>query len=598
MARYTDESVERVRDAIDIVELIGRRTDLKRAGADSFSGLCPFHDERTPSFSVTPSKKVYYCFGCQASGDAFTFVRETEGLDFPGALEGLADRYNVTLELAEEDPRAAARRQHQERLLALLERTCGYYERYLWESDEAARAREYLAGRGLDEAVLRRFRVGYAPSGWDRVLLASRRGGFSEKELLEAGLVQRSSDQPGRVYDRFRARITFPLCDRRGRVLGFGARAMRAEDPAKYLNSAESEIFHKRQHVFGENLASGPAAKSGAVVLCEGYTDVLAMHQAGIENCVGLMGTALTAEQVGLLSRLSRRLILALDADGAGQAAMMKSAALAGQKGLELRVVPLPAGSDPADVLARDGAAALPLLVERSVAFVQFRVERIIAGGDRETPEGRDAILSELRPVFADLGLGAMREELEREVASKLGVSERTIEGLLGATPLAGAPAARAAAAPPGPPATPALDAAERTERAFLGLCIALPERGSPLLAELDIGATFSSLVTRAAAEHLRADIEGPWPDVGEDTPLGRLLTELSVRASTLSAGPAGLEVAARQLQLGRIERAIEAVRAGGGTGIEQLGHQRVEIQAELDEWTLRSLEETAATPR
>jgi DNA primase len=588
MARYTDESVERVRDAVDIVELIGTRTDLKRAGADAFSGLCPFHDERTPSFSVTPSKKVYYCFGCQASGDAFTFVRETEGIDFPGALEHLANRYNVTLELAEEDPRAAARRQHHERLYELLDRTCGYFERYLWESDEAARARDYLIGRGFDEAVLRRFRVGYAPSAWDRVLLASRRGGFSEKELLEAGLVQRSRDQPGRVYDRFRARITFPLCDRRGRVLGFGARAMRAEDQAKYLNSADSEIFHKREHVFAEDLARSAAAKAGTVVLCEGYTDVIAMHQAGIENCVGLMGTALTPEQIGLLAQMARRVILALDADGAGQAAMLKSAALAAQKGVELRVVPLPAGSDPADVLGREGAASLPALVDRAVAFVQFRVERILASGDRATPEGRDRILEELQPVFAELGLGSMREELEREVAAQLGVSERTVEGLLGP----GATRSATAQAPP-----PALDAGERTERAFLELCIAMPERGAALLSELDIDTTFASPLTRAAAERLRADIDGPMQD-GEESDVARLLTKLVVGASTLTAGPAGLEVAVRQLQLARIERAIDAVRARGGTGVEQLGHERTEVKTELDEWALRSLEETAATPR
>jgi DNA primase len=431
MPRYTDDSKERVRDAVDMIDLVGTRVELRRAGADSYTGLCPFHDERTPSFNVTPSKKMYYCFGCQASGDPFTFAMETEGFDFPGALEMLAERYNVTLELAEEDPRAAARRTHEARLQALLERTCGYYERYLWESDEAARARDYLAGRGLEEAVLRRFRVGYAPSAWDRVLLASRRGGFSEQELLEAGLVQRSIDQPGRVYDRFRTRITFPLCDRRGRVVGFGARAMRAEDPAKYVNSSESPIFRKREHLFGVHLAQTAAARAGAVVLCEGYTDVIAMHQAGVENCVGSMGTALTAEQVGVLARLAPRLILALDADGAGQAAMLKSAALVAAKRVELRVVPLPAGSDPADVLKREGAAALPALVERAVAFVRFRVERILAGGERGTPEGRDRILEQLRPVFAELGPGAMREELEREVSAQLGVSERTVERVL-----------------------------------------------------------------------------------------------------------------------------------------------------------------------
>jgi DNA primase len=585
MARFTDESVERVREAIDIVELIGTRTELRRAGADAYSGRCPFHEERTPSFSITPSKKVYYCFGCQASGDAFNFVRETQGLDFPGALEWLADRYNVKLELAAEDPQAAARRQRQDRLLELLERTSGYYERYLWESDEAAKARDYLAGRGLDQAVLRRFRVGYAPSAWDRVLLASRRGGFSEKELLDAGLVQRSSDQPGRVYDRFRARITFPLCDRRGRVLGFGARAMRAEDPAKYLNSAESDLFHKRDHIFGEHLARVAATRAGSIVACEGYIDVIAMHQAGVENSVGIMGTALTDAQLGRLAGLAPRLILALDADGAGQAAMLKAATVAASKRLELRVVALPPGSDPADVLQREGAEGLPALVESSVPFVRFRVERILAAGDSATPEGTDEILAELRPVFAGLGLGAMREELEREVGARLGVSERTVQGLLGAA-APGSPGAGGGAN------AQALGPAERTERAFLELCIALPERGSALLANLEVGAIFSSPLTRGAAERLRADIRAT--DAGDNEELTHLLTELAVVASTLDAIPSQLEVAARQLGLARIERAIEAARASGGGGVEQLGRQRADVKTELDDWMLRALDETA----
>jgi DNA primase len=589
MPRYTDDSKERVRDAVDMIDLVGTRVELRRAGADSYTGLCPFHDERTPSFSLTPSKKMYYCFGCQASGDPFTFAMETEGLDFPGALERLAERYNVTLELAEEDPRAAARRAHEARLQGLLERTCGYYERYLWESEEAAKAREYLIGRGLEEAVLRRFRVGYAPSAWDRVLLASRRDGFSEQELLQAGLVQRSSDQPGRVYDRFRKRITFPLCDRRGRVIGFGARAMSAEHQAKYLNSADSDIFHKREHLFGVHLAQTAAAKAGAVVLCEGYTDVIAMHQAGVENCVGSMGTALTAEQVAVLARLAPRLILALDADGAGQAAMLKSAALLAAKRVELRVVQLPPGSDPADVLGREGAAALPVLVDRAVAFVRFRVERILAAGQRDTPEGRDRILEQLRPVFAEIGPGAMREELEREVSAQLGVSERTIERVLGA----GGDTSEAAAGA----ALPALDAGERTECAFLELCIALPERGSALLGEIDVDAMFANPLTRTAAQRLRASIESPAVEADESA-LETLLTKLAVIASTLDAMPGQLEVAVRQLDLARIQRAIDGVRAGGGAGVEQLGHERAEVQAELAEWLVRALEETAAPAR
>ena len=592
MARYTADSKDGVRDAIDMVDLVGTRTELRRAGADSYSGLCPFHDERTPSFSVKPSEKLYYCFGCQASGDAFTFVMETQGLDFPGALELLADRYNVRLELEDEDPRASEGRRRRERLLELLERTCGYFERYLWESDEAARAREYLAGRGLEQALLAEFRVGYAPSAWDRVLLASRRGGFSERELLDAGLVQRSRDQPGRVYDRFRARITFPLCDRRGRVLGFGARAMRAEDAAKYLNSADGEVFHKREHLFGEHLARAVAAKAGSVVLCEGYTDVIAMHQSGVRNCVGLMGTALTDEQLALLSRLAPTLVLALDADGPGQEAMLKAARGEEQKRFELRVVPLPAGSDPAEVLQRDGPGGLPALIARAMPFVRFRVERILAAGDVGTPEGRDRVLAELAPVFAKVNLGAMREELEREVASRLGVSEKAVEQLL-----AGARRGSSAAGRPLAVTTPSLDIGERTERGFLALCIALPDRGGPLLGEIDLDASFSNALTRAAAKHLAAHIDAPAAGI-DDPALVSLLAELSVRASTLVVVPAHLEVERRQLELARIERAIDAARAGGGSGMTQLGHEREAVKGELDLWLTRALEETSASPR
>ena len=187
MARYTDDSRDRVRDAVDMVDLVGSRVELRRAGVNRFEGLCPFHDERTPSFGINPAEKLYYCFGCGEGGDAFKFVQETEGVGFAGALEYLADRYGVALEVVEEDPAAAQRRAERERLLELLERTAAFYVRYLWDSEEASHAREYLAGRGLDEGALREFRVGYAPSAWDKVLVASRRTGFSDRELVAAG---------------------------------------------------------------------------------------------------------------------------------------------------------------------------------------------------------------------------------------------------------------------------------------------------------------------------------------------------------------------------------------------------------------------------
>ena len=353
MARYTDDSRDRVRDAVDMVDLVGSRVELRRAGVNRFEGLCPFHDERTPSFGINPAEKLYYCFGCGEGGDAFKFVQETEGVGFAGALEYLADRYGVALELVEEDPAAAQRRAERERLLELLERTAAFYVRYLWDSEEAAHAREYLAGRGLDESALREFRVGYAPSAWDKVLVASRRTGFTDRELVAAGLASRSQKE-GRTYDRFRRRIMFPLCDQRGRVLGFGARAMGADQKPKYLNSSDGLVFHKGRHLFGADIARTPATKAGEVIVAEGYTDVIAMHQAGLRHTVGLMGTALTDEQVGELARLAPTVLLALDADAAGQEAMLRGARVAARRNLTLRVVPLPVGSDPADLVVAE----------------------------------------------------------------------------------------------------------------------------------------------------------------------------------------------------------------------------------------------------
>ncbi|MCW2966584.1 MAG: dnaG, partial [Solirubrobacteraceae bacterium] len=442
MPRYTDQSKERVRDAIDIVDLVGSRVELRRSGGTSFSGLCPFHDERSPSFSVDAAKKVFHCFGCQEGGDGFSFVMKLDGLDFPGALEYLADRYKVPLEVAEEDPQAAAKRERRERLLELLERAATFYVRMLWESEEAAGARDYLRDRGLEEAVLREFRVGYAPSAWDTLLLVARRAGFGDREIYDAGLSQRN--QQGRTYDRFRRRITFPLADRRGRVLGFGARALGADQQPKYLNTSENEVFHKGRQLFGSDVARASAAKAGQTIVCEGYTDVIALHQAGLRNAVGIMGTAMTEQQVEALAGLAPTVLLALDADSAGQEAMLRAARVAAGRKLELRVVPLPVGSDPADLVQRDGPEAVGELIGASVPLVRFQVQRALDTADLSGAEGKDHVIDELRPVFAGLAPSVMRQELLGMVASRLDLADALVAELLakpGPAPRAVAPA-------------------------------------------------------------------------------------------------------------------------------------------------------------
>ncbi|HYY74327.1 MAG TPA: DNA primase, partial [Solirubrobacterales bacterium] len=288
--RFTSGTVERVKDAADIVEVVSAYTDLRRVG-ERYVGLCPFHEERTPSFSVDPREKLYYCFGCEAGGDLFRFVQEKEGLGFPEAVEALGERYGVQVERESLDPRAEEARRRRGRLGELLERTASFYAHYLWESSEATKARGYLASRGLGEEVLRAFGVGYAPSAWDQVLTRGQRAGFGVEELAAAGLVQRG--RGGGHYDRFRARITFPVRDARGRVQGFGARALRPDTKPKYLNSPEGELYRKSRTLFGIDLARAAIVKAGRAVVVEGYTDALAAHQAGIAEAVAVMGTAI-----------------------------------------------------------------------------------------------------------------------------------------------------------------------------------------------------------------------------------------------------------------------------------------------------------------
>lgn len=603
MARYTTDSRERVRDAVDFVELVSARTELRRAGPRSYQGLCPFHEERTPSFGIDPIQKVYYCFGCQASGDLFTFVQDTEGVDFKGALELLADRFGIELSLEREDPGEAEQRRRRERLYELLSRTCAYYERYLWESKEAASARGYLLQeRGLSEQALRAFRVGYAPSAWDKVLLASRRGGFSERELYATGLAQRSQEN-GRPYDRFRGRIMFPLADMRGRVLGFGARAMRAEQKPKYLNTSDNEIYHKGRHLYGAHLARAHATKAGEAILCEGYTDVIALHQAGFSNVVGLMGTALTDQQVGELSRLAQTVLLALDADSAGQEAMLKAYKLAAQRKLELRVVGFPEGADPAEVVRSGGAQAVEEAVSRSLPFVRFRVERVLAGGDDSTPEGRDRMIEQLRPIFQTLPESAMRMELTRLVSGRLGLPEGLAERLIaeGSSAAGGTPARPNASAAPQAPAR-VLSARERTERAFLAQCIAAPEAGRVALGGQQTGELFTSALLERAAIHLRdGDLEEPLRGIEEEErELVALLAELVVEAGRwqaegAGAQPAALEVQRLQLELASIERRIHSARAQGTGEVSELARRRAEVKQRFDRAQERALAETSA---
>ncbi len=593
MSRYTRDSVDRVREAVDIVTLISSRVDLQRKGVDSWFGCCPFHDEHTPSFHVRPDEKHYYCFGCSESGDAFDFVMQTEGLDFARALESLADRFGVTLQTEEEDPAAAAARARRERLYALLGRAATYYARQLWFDGaraEALAARRYLLDRGFTEEILREFRVGFAPPGWDTLLLASRRAGFSEEELLVTGVVQRSRRDPGKLLDRFRGRVMFPTADVLGRVRGFGARALSPEDQPKYLNTSEGDVYHKREVLYGIDLARRAAAKAGRMVLVEGYTDVLALHQAGVRNAVGIMGTSLTREQVAELVRIVGTLELCLDADPAGQGAMVRAAQLAAQlcadQRLELRVVPLPPGADPGELLAREGPDALRDRVASSVPYVVFEVDRILAGADLGSAEGKDRALAALRPALASLGQSVLRDELLRRVAGALELTDARLVTLLEAGARNGRAAGGNATArgpgPAAPRATPpaGLDPVLMRERAFLAMCVAAPGPGAAALAQVEPDELLSSEVLRRAARHLVGRLAAPMSELPrDDDELARAIADLVDRAGR--GGPISadsLEHSRLLLERARLERRIARARAQETAAIPALAREREQV--------------------
>jgi DNA primase len=401
----------------------------------------------------------------------------------------------------------------------------------------------------------------------------------------------------------------FPLADARGRVLGFGARAMRNNQGPKYLNSADGELYHKGRQLYGAHLARAHASRAGTVVVCEGYTDVLALHQAGLRNSVGLMGTAVTPEQVGELGRMASRIEMALDADSAGQQAMLRAAQVAHGRNLELRVVPLPPGTDPAELVQGEGAAGMRARLTRSVPFVRFRVEQAVAAGDLGTAEGRDRVLDELRPIFSTLGPSAMREELLRLVADRLELSPALLESLVGRREGRVGPESvsrsgagenvgagngglgSGAGARPGGGARP-LERREQTERTFLALCLALPDRGRDALGRLrPEDRYFTGELTRRAAVHLRDHLESPAQGLpAADADLAQLIAELSVRAATEPAHLATLELEALQLELAAVDREIVAARASGQGDVGGLATRRARVKVEVDKAVDRAM--------
>jgi DNA primase len=482
MAIIAQASIDQVKATADMVEVVGTRTQLRKVGA-RWTGRCPFHEERTPSFSVNAVDKLFYCFGCGMKGDLITFVKETEGLDFASAVEWLAERYRIPLSYEETSPQAEAKRERRARLLSLLEQAAAYYERNLWDSAAGAAAREYLTGRRLEETVCREYRLGLSPGG---TVLAekARAKGFSRKELVAAGLVNR------RGNDYYAGRLVFPLADARGRVLGFGARRMREDDPipAKYVNSPEGELFSKGSIVYGLDRARSAITKEDRAVVVEGYTDVLALHQAGLGASVASMGTALTEPQLKELRRLTGHLYLCFDADAAGEAATVRGMQLAVRSGFEVRIVPLPAGKDPADAV--DGFEEH---LGEAVGYLRHRVDLELAN-----PSSQEAF-ERIQRMIDEAPPGPERDEAARYAADRLQVPLRIAGG---------------SAVMVGEARRKLLGAGERLERDFLAICAGRPDLAERYLSGLD-DRHFDNPLHRRLRAHLAGETEADEELVG-----------------------------------------------------------------------------------
>ena len=317
--RIPEETVERVRQHFDIVDVIGEHVRLKKSGR-SYMGNCPFHNEKSPSFSVSQDKQLYHCFGCGASGNLFSFIMEKEGISFSEAVEQLANRANIPLPVEEMEDVESPEYKRRKEMLRAHDLAAKYYHHILMNTEVGLPGMRYLQSRGLSRTTIETFQIGFAPNAWDvlRKFLVEKRG-FAEDLLAEAGLLSESANQKGKYYDKFRNRVMFPIHDGQGQVIGFGGRVMAKDEKPKYLNSPETPLFHKGRHLYNLHRARGPMRKEGRVLLLEGYMDVIAAHQSGVENVVAVLGTAMTPDHMRLLQRNVQEIVMMFDGDAAGR---------------------------------------------------------------------------------------------------------------------------------------------------------------------------------------------------------------------------------------------------------------------------------------
>ncbi|MFF5566483.1 DNA primase [Streptomyces sp. NPDC012623] len=590
--RINDDDVKAVRDAVPIDAVVSEYLQLRSAGGGNLKGLCPFHDEKSPSFQVSPSKGLFHCFGCQEGGDTIAFVMKIDHLSFSETVERLAAQAGITLRYEEGGYNPSSQRGERTRLVEAHKIAARFYVEQL-AGDEAEIGRRFLAERGFDQAAAEHFGVGYSPVGWDHLTRFLRGQGFSDKELLLSGLSQDGRRGP---IDRFRGRLMWPIRDISGEVVGFGARKLRDDDNGpKYLNTPETAIYKKSQVLYGVDLAKKDIAKSSRAVVVEGYTDVMACHLAGVTTAIATCGTAFGGDHIKILRRLlmdngSARVIFTFDGDAAGQKAALRAFEDDQKFAAETYIAIAPDGMDPCELRLAKGDQAVVDLAQPRTPLFEFAIRQIVSRYDLETPAGRAAALDEAAPIVARIKNGSSQHEVAVQLAGILGILDtqfvvkrvaqvaRWARDRGGRGPSAGperrAPRSYETGARPAPsgPALTLRSPAHRTERELLKLALQRPELVSPAFdayGEDEFTAPPYAAVRRAIEEAGGAEsglLSAPEylarvREAAPDDQVRAMVTELAVevfRGKTIDEIYAGQQLV--QVRLRAVDRRVQDV--------------------------------------
>ena len=429
MAKIPQEFIEEIRRRLDIVELVSQYVPLKKQGRN-YVGLCPFHSEDTPSFIVSPDKQICHCFGCHAGGNAINFLMKIENLTFPEAIEKLAEKFGMEVPHQKLSPKEEEHLKARKDYFAINNLAADFYQEYLW-SKSGDIAREYLEKRGLTAEIVKKFSLGYAPEGWDNLLKYLLKKGYSHRQIEEAGLITLKDGMNGQVkaYDRFRDRIMYPILDYKGQVVGFGGRILTNDkQQAKYLNSPETAFFHKSHNLYGLFMAGNSIRKSDEVVIMEGYMDVIAAHQFGVDNAVAALGTAFTADHASLLRRYSNNVLLAFDGDGAGVKAANKSMDILKNLNCNLRVVHFPDDKDPDEFIRENGKLGWEEYVrENALDFWGYKLQQGLKAHDINTISGKSGLVDDLMPYMKACKNGVELESFVNLLAKTIGIGSDAI---------------------------------------------------------------------------------------------------------------------------------------------------------------------------